>query len=99
MDIQEKRNVTKKVEIDIITKNVKLFYLVESDIKLNEISFTVTTEKAISFNLVDTDIGFHRDAVIQLEQDVTIEHEKKIAQIYKNVKVLQELGFIEIELS
>jgi len=99
MEFKEQRDIQKKVEIDIVSKNIKLFYLIESQIEIGDIKFTVSTENAMSFNLANEDIGFHENSVLQMEQDTVIEHEKKIVQISKNLKALEELGYTNIELS
>ena len=99
MEVQEERDVKKWIKIDIVTKDIKVCYEVISSMAIDNITFTITTDDEMAFNLLTEDIEYYKDEIVKMEQSVTIEHEKKVVQLMKNVKILQELGFSYMELS
>jgi len=93
MNVKEERDFKKYVNFNTITKDIVLYYKVVSNIQIGNIKFTVETTDNIEFNIVTENVEEFRGKILELEQSVIMEHQKKTVQTIKNIQLLDELGF------
>jgi len=97
MDIKEKRDIQKLVKFDIETKDIRLYYKVVTEVEFNGVKIIIQTDNEMSFNLINEDLGYYENGILQMEQDVVTENEKKVVQFTKNLRTLEELGYTNIK--